>query len=157
MEQLWFTALLNRLFGAPVLSFLLALGIHPKRPATPISNSFAMEVIVMLLLITFFVAVRLRLSVDQPGGLQHSMESIENFIGSMGEEIIGHHYKPYQPYLVALGLFILTSNLIGIIPSFESPTAVPVVPLGCALLTWFYYHFQGLRSQGLGYCNHVLV
>src|ERR1039457_5338733 len=45
-------------------------------------------------------------------------------------------------YLVTLGLFILTCNLIGIIPSFESPTAVPVVPLGCALLTWFYYHFQ---------------
>jgi F-type H+-transporting ATPase subunit a len=93
MEQLWFTELLNRLFGGPVLSLLLTLGIHPKRPATPISNSFAMEVLVMLLLVTFFIAVRLRLSVDQPGGLQHTMEGIENFIGNMGHEIIGHHYK----------------------------------------------------------------
>jgi F-type H+-transporting ATPase subunit a len=156
MEQLWFTALLNRLFGGPVLSLLLALGIHPKHAATPISNSFAMEVVVMLLLITFFVAVRLRLSVDQPGGLQHTMEGIENFIGNMGEEIIGHHYHPYQPYLVALGLFILTSNLIGIIPSFESPTAVPIVPLGCALLTWFYYHFQGIRANGWRYILHFI-
>jgi len=156
MEQLWFTALLNRLFGGPVLSLLLALGIHPKHEATPISNSFAMEVVVLLLLITFFIAVRLRLSVDQPGGLQHTMEGIEGFIGNMGEEIIGHHYKPYQPYLVALGLFILTSNLIGIIPSFESPTAVPIVPLGCALLTWFYYHFQGLRANGIGYFKHFM-
>jgi F-type H+-transporting ATPase subunit a len=156
MEQLWFTALLNRLFGGPVLSLLLALGIHPKHAATPISNSFAMEVVVMLLLITFFVAVRLRLSVDQPGGLQHTMEGIEDFIGNMGEEIIGHHYRPYQPYLVALGLFILTSNLIGIVPSFESPTAVPIVPLGCALLTWFYYHFQGLRQNGAGYFKHFM-
>ena len=156
MEQLWFTALLNRLFGAPVTSLLLALGIHPHHPAAPISNSFAMEVVVMLLLILFFIAVRLRLSVDQPGGLQHTMEGIEGFIGNMGEEIIGHHYRPYQPYLVALGLFILTSNLIGIIPSFESPTAVPVVPLGCALLTWFYYHFQGIRANGLGYFKHFM-
>jgi F-type H+-transporting ATPase subunit a len=156
MEQLWFTALLNRLFGGPVLSLLLALGIHPKHPATPLSNSFAMEVAVMLLLTTFFVAVRLRLSVDQPGGLQHAMEGIEGFIGNMGHEIIGHHYKSYQPYLVALGLFILTSNLIGIIPGFESPTAVAVVPLGCALLTWFYYHFQGLRANGLGYFKHFM-
>src|SRR3977135_4265366 len=156
MEQLWFTALLNRLFGSPVLSLLLALGLHPKHPGTPISNSFAMEVAVMLLLITFFIAVRLRLSVDQPGGLQHTMEGIEGFIGNMGEEIIGHHYKPYQPYLVALGFFILTSNLIGIIPGFESPTAVPIVPLGCALLTWFYYHFQGLKANGFGYFKNFM-
>jgi len=156
MEQLWFTALLNRLFGGPVTSLLVALHIHPKHPATPIPDSLAMEVVVMLVLITFFIAVRLRLSVDQPGALQHTMEGIEDFIGNMGEEIIGHHYSPYQPYLVALGLFILTSNLIGIIPSFDSPTAVPIVPLGCALLTWFYYHFQGLRANGLGYFKHFM-
>jgi F-type H+-transporting ATPase subunit a len=156
MEQLWFTALLNRLFGGFVYSLLTELHIPVRHPATPISNSFAMEVIVMLLLILFFIAVRTRLSVDQPGALQHAVEGIDGFIGNMGEEIIGHHYHPYQPYLVALGLFILTSNLIGIIPSFESPTGVPVVPLGCALLTWFYYHFQGLRANGLGYFKHFM-
>ena len=158
MEQLWFTALLNRLVGGPVYSLLTAMGIpiNPRHAATPISNSFAMEVVVALLLISFFVAVRLRLSVDQPSGLQHAMEGIEGFIGNMGHEIIGHHYKPYLPYLVTLGLFILTCNLIGIIPSFESPTAVPIVPLGCALLTWFYYHYQGLRTNGIGYFKHFM-
>jgi F-type H+-transporting ATPase subunit a len=156
MEQLWFTALLNRLFGGPVLSLLLALGIHPKHAATPISNSFAMEFLVVALLTLFFVAVRMRLSVDRPGGLQHTMEGIEGFIGNMAHEIIGHHYQPYQSYLVALGLFILSCNLIGIIPGFESPTAVPIVPLGCALLTWFYYHFQGVRANGLGYFKHFM-
>ncbi|MGZ7084594.1 MAG: F0F1 ATP synthase subunit A [Candidatus Angelobacter sp.] len=156
MEQLWFTALLNRLFGVPVLHLLLALGIHPKHPLTPISNSFAMEVLVALFLITLFLAVRVRLSVDQPSGLQHSMEWIEGFFGGMGDEIIGHHYHPYHSYLVTLGLFILSCNLIGMIPGFESPTAVPIVPLGCALLTWFYYHFQGLRTNGLGYFKHFM-
>jgi len=156
MEQLWFTALLNRLFGGPVLSLLLALGIHPKHSSAPISNSFAMEVLVALLLITFFTAVRLRLSVEQPGALQQAAEWIENFIGNMGHEIIGHHYKPYHAYLVTLGLFILSCNLIGIIPSLESPTAVPIVPLGCALLTWSYYHFQGLRANGFGYFKHFM-
>ena len=156
MEQLWFTALLNRLFGGPVLQLLLALGIHPKHPATPISNSFSMEVLVALFLISFFLAIRVRLSVDQPGGLQHTIEWIEGFFGGMGDEIIGHHYRPYHGYLVTLGLFILSCNLIGMIPGFESPTAVPIVPLGCALLTWFYYHFQGLRTNGLGYFKHFM-
>jgi F-type H+-transporting ATPase subunit a len=156
MEQLWFTALLNRLFGVPVLHLFLTLGIHPRHPLTPISNSFAMELLVVLLLTLFFLATRARLSVAQPGGLQHAVEWIEGFFGGMGDEIIGHHYRPYHSYLVALGLFILSCNLIGMIPGFESPTAVPIVPLGCALLTWFYYHFQGLRTNGLGYFKHFM-
>jgi F-type H+-transporting ATPase subunit a len=156
MEQLWFTALLNRLFGVPVLHFLLALGIHPRHPLTPISNSFAMEVVVFLFLTSLFLAVRLRLSVDRPSGLQHSMEWIESIIGGMGSEVIGHDYHPYHSYLVTLGFFILSCNLIGMIPGFESPTAVAIVPLGCALLTWFYYHFQGLRTNGLSYFKHFM-
>jgi F-type H+-transporting ATPase subunit a len=156
MEQLWFTELLNKLFGKAVLALLTTLGVHVKHPLTPISNSFAMEVLVALLLITFFSAVRLRLSVDNPKGLQHTMEGIEGFIGGMGEEIIGHHYHKYHAYLVTLGLFILTCNLIGLFPSLESPTAVPIVPLGCALLTWAYYHYQGLRTNGFGYFKHFM-
>jgi len=156
MEQLWFTALLNRLFGVPVLHLLLALGIHPKHPLTPISNSFAMEVVVVLFLTALFLAVRLRLSVTQPNGLQHSMEWVESLIGGMGDEIIGHHYHRYHAYLVTLAFFILSCNLIGMIPGFESPTAVAIVPLGCALLTRFYYHFQGLRANGLGYFKHFM-
>lgn len=158
MEQLWFTALLNRWFGGPVYSLLTAMGIHinPRHAATPISNSFAMEVLVALLLLTFFIAVRLRLSVDRPSGLQHMAEWIEGFVGNMGDEIIGHHYHKYHAYLVTLGLFILTCNLIGLVPSLESPTAVPLVPLGCALLTWFYYHYQGLRANGVGYFKHFM-
>jgi len=156
MEQLWFTALLNRLFGKATLALLMMVGVHPKHPLTPITNSFAMEVLVALLLLTFFLAVRLRLSVDRPGALQHAMEWIEGFVGNMGSEIIGHDYHAYHAYLITLGLFILTCNLIGLLPSLESPTAVAVVPLGCALLTWFYYHFQGLRVNGFGYFKHFM-
>jgi F-type H+-transporting ATPase subunit a len=156
MEQLWFTALLNRAFGPAVLVLLEALGIHPKHPLTPISNSFSMEVLVALLLITYFIAVRMRLSVDQPSGLQHSMEWIEGFFSNMGEEIIGHHYYKYHAYLVTIGLFILSCNLIGLFPGFTSPTGVPIVPLGCALLTWFYYHYQGMRANGFGYFKHFM-
>lgn len=155
MEQLPFTQLLNRLFGGPVLAVLQWLGIHVRHPATPIPNSVAMEVLVVILLMLFFVAVRLRLSVGRPNALQHVMEGVEGFVGNLGKEIIGHGYEPYVPYLVALGLFILTCNLLGLIPTLESPTAVPIVPLGCALLTWFYYHFQGIRANGvLGYLKH---
>jgi F-type H+-transporting ATPase subunit a len=157
MEQLTFTALLNRLFGPAVLALLQALHIHPKHPATPISNSFAMELLVVLLLTIFFIAVRVRLSVERPGALQHTMEGIDGFINGLASETISNHPEKFVPYLTALGMFILCCNLIGLVPGLESPTAVPIVPLGCALLTWFYYHYQGLRANGpLGYLKHFI-
>src|SRR5215470_20206474 len=157
MHQLAFTALLNRLFGPAVAALLEALHIQVKHPATLISNSVAMEILVVLLLTCFFVAVRLRLSVERPGALQHTFEGVNGFIENLAGEIIGHHASKFVPYLTALGLFILTCNLLGLVPGLESPTAVPAVPLGCALLTWFYYHFAGLRENGpIGYLKHFI-
>ena len=156
MEQLTFTAFLNHLFGPSVTALLEALHVHPKHPATPITNSVAMEILVVLLLAAVFILVRLRLSVERPGALQHTMEGINGFIENLADEIIGHHSDRFVPYLTALGMFILTCNLIGLVPGLESPTAVPVVPLGCALLTWFYYHFAGLRENGFGYVKHFI-
>jgi len=157
MEQLAFTAFLNRLFGAPVLALLHALHIYPKHPATPITNPVAMEILVVLLLTLLFVVVRSQLSVERPGALQHTMEGIYGFVNNMAGETISHHPERFVPYLTALGLFILTCNLIGLVPGLESPTAVPAVPLGCALFTWFYYHYYGVRENGpIAYLKHFI-
>ena len=157
MHQLLFTEILNRFFAGPVTALLQALGIHPSHPEAPIPDHVSMQILVVLILTALFVAIRLRLSVDNPGGLQHTMEGIYGFVGNLGHEIIGHHYQEYLPYLIALGVFILTSNLIGLVPGLETPTGKPVVPLGCALVTWFYYHIQGLRRNGMvGYIKHFM-
>jgi F-type H+-transporting ATPase subunit a len=153
-EQLWFTAILNRLFAGPVTSLLLAFHIKPKYPTAPISNSLAMELLVFSFLLISFLLVRSRLSVDRPGALQHAFEGVEGFIQNQSDEIIGHHSEAYTPFLAALGLFILFCNLIGVIPGFESPTAVAVVPLGCALCAFAYYHAQGFKHAGIGYLKH---
>jgi len=49
-----------------------------------------------------------------------------------------------------LFVFILFSNLLGVIPGFESPTMFPQVPLGCALVTFAYYNWMGIRANGIG-------
>ncbi len=153
-EQLWFTALLNRLFASPVTAFLRSLHIEPRHPAAPIANSFAMEILVFLFLLVLFLMVRSRLSVDCPGALQHMFEGVEGFIQNQSNEIIGHHSESYTPFLAALLFFILFCNLIGLVPSFESPTAVAVVPLGCALCAFIYYQAQGFKHAGIGYLKH---
>jgi F-type H+-transporting ATPase subunit a len=156
MHQLPFTALLNHLFAGPANALLNALRLHPVNPATPIPDHLAMQVLVFLILLVFFIAVRASLSVEKPGALQHMMEMVYDFMDVQSEEIIGHGNKRFLSYLITLGLFILCCNLLGLIPFFETPTGVPVVPLGCAVVTWVYYQSQGFRANGLGYVKHFM-
>jgi F-type H+-transporting ATPase subunit a len=156
-EQLWFTEILNRLLGTAVTGLLERLHIHVKQGHPPIPNSAAMEILVCLFLIALFFMVRARLSVDNPGSLQHILEGAVGFIEQQSHEIIGPHSEVHTPFLVSLALFILFCNLIGLIPGFESPTAVPIVPLGCAICAFVYYNIQGVRKQGVRhYAAHFL-
>ena len=155
-EQLPFTALLNHLLGGPVAAAMNAIGIHPTYPNAPIPNAVAMQVLVVILLALVFVIIRSRLSVENPGGIQHLAESVHGFFNELGHELIGHDYKAFVPYVSALGLFILSCCLLGLVPGFESPTATAAVPLGCALTTFVYYHFHGIREHGGGYIKQFL-
>jgi len=153
-EQLWITEKLNHLLAGPVTSLMQAVHVPPQYPEAPIANAFAMEFVVFLFLVLLFLLVRSRLSVESPGGLQHTFEGLHGFISGQCEEIIGHHSDGYVPFLTALFLFILLCNLIGLIPVFESPTAVAVVPLGCAICAFFYYQAQGFKHTGIAYLKH---
>ena len=153
-EQLWFTHILNALFASPVAALLRLVHIEPKYPTAPISNSFSMEVLIFGILLLLFILVRSRLSVDNPGGLQHSFEWLEGLIQDQSNEIIGHHSEGYTAFLMTLTLFILFANLLGLVPTFESPTAVAIVPLGCAVCAFLYYQAQGFKHAGIGYLKH---
>ena len=153
-EQLWFTQILNHLFAGSTTAFLRMLHIEPKYPQAPITNSFSMEVLVFFFLLAIFLMVRSRLSVDSPGSLQHAFEALEGFVVGQSEEIIGHHTEPYIAFFAIIFVFILICNLIGLIPGFESPTGVPVVPLGCAICAFLYYHTQGFKHSGPKYLLH---
>ena len=154
--QLLFTRFLNAHFAAPVTALLEAFHVHPKYPQAPITNAFAMELLVFLGLVAYFVVVRLSLSVEKPNGVQHLAEMTNEFVEEQGESIIGHGYERFVSYLTALFLFILMSNLLGLIPGFESPTANVVVPLGFAIVTFLYYHYHGIRANGGAYIKQFL-
>jgi len=155
-EQLVFTQFLNQHFAAPVDALLRVLHIAPKYPDAPITNAAAMELLVFVTMIVFFLAVRVTLSVERPGPVQHIAELTHEFVSNQGESIIGHGYERFVPYLTMIFVFILLSNLMGLVPGLESPTASAVVPLGLALVTFVYYHFQGLRENRAAYIKQFL-
>jgi F-type H+-transporting ATPase subunit a len=155
-EQLLFTRFLNHLLAGPFPSLLRALHVEPTYPQAPITNAAAMEVLVVGLLLVFFLILRSRLSVESPGGLQHMFEGLHGFVEGQSRDVIGPHSERFTPFLLTLGLFILIGNLFGVVPGLESPTASPVVPLGCAICAFVYYQFQGFRASGVGYLKHFL-
>ncbi len=155
-EQLAFTRFLNAHFAGPVDALLRAVHVHIVNAAAPISNAVAMELIVVALLLLYFVAVRVSLSVDKPGAIQHSAEMVHEFVSEQSESIVGHGYEKFVGYLSTLALFILVMNLLGLVPGLESPTSVVVVPLGIALVTFVYYHYHGIRANGGGYIKQFL-
>jgi F-type H+-transporting ATPase subunit a len=138
--QILFTRFLNAHFAGPVDSVLAAFHVHPAHPSAPMTDSFSMELLVFCVLLCFFLAVRFTLSV----------------VSDQGESIIGHGYEGFLSFLTVLFLFILLCNLVGLIPGLKSPTADIVVPLGCALLTFVFYHIQGIRKHGFGYIKQFL-
>ena len=154
--QLLFTRVLNQHFAGLANSMLAALHIHPEFPQAPITNAVAMELLVFLILILYFVMVRISLNVEKPGPVQHLAEMTHGFVSGQGESIIGHGYERFVGYLTTIFLFILLSNLLGLVPGLESPTANVVVPLGLALLTFVYYHFHGIRANGPAYVKQFL-
>lgn len=169
-EELFLTHFLNHYFGGLAARLLSLLGAHPVaareksqhlftyNPAAPITNFFAMELLVVLILLVLFLWTRARISFDRPRAIQHIFELAEEFVNHQSEEIIpAHGTERFTPFLVALGLFILIANLLGLIPGFESPTATPAVPLGLAIVAWLYYHWHGIRKQGaLAYAKHFM-
>jgi F-type H+-transporting ATPase subunit a len=154
-HRLWFTTLVNKALGAPVAALLARLGHPAADPAYPIPNYIAMEILVALILLVAAIYLRSRLSVESPGKFQLSMEAVLNFIRNMNEEIIGHDSSRYLAMIGTLGIFIAVSNILGLIPTFSTPTGHIEVTLGCAVAAFLYYNFQGLRHHGpLGYLKH---
>jgi F-type H+-transporting ATPase subunit a len=154
-HEIWITALLNSTLAAPANAVMGAVGLNDD-PIHPWSNWMAIEILVTLILVVLFAMVRARLSVDKPGKLQHVLEVIYEFLGAQAEETIGHDAKKFRVYFGTMFIFILAMNLIGLIPGLESPTMFPMVPLGMAVCTVLFYHWQGVRANGVGYVKQFI-
>ncbi len=151
----WLTHLVNHYLGSFALALLAALHIVPADPELPIPEHVVMALLVLVVGTLFAVLLRARLSVDRPGSLQQVAELLlTNPMGfgvrDLLEENTGHEGVRYVAFVGSISLFILIGNLFGFFPFLTAPTGVVGVPLACAVLTFLYFNWQGIRSHGLG-------
>ena len=91
-----------------------------------------------------------------PSGVQNFMEVVIDGVENMVVETMGEHGRPYFPLIATLALFILVSNLIGLIPGFFPPTANINTTAACAVIVFLSTHIVGIKHHGFHYLKHFL-
>lgn len=79
---------------------------------------------------------------------------LETLFGLM-EQIIGPTYKRYVPVIGTIGLFIFTSNLLGLVPGMLPATDNLNTTLALGVVVFVYFNFHGLRAHGLHHLTHL--
>lgn len=156
----WLTHVVNRFLGEYALSLLAMLHIHPSDPATPIPENVVMSLVVLVLGCIGVLWLKPRLSAEKPGAAQQVVELL--FTNPLGfgirdllDENVGHRGRQFVPMVGTVSIFILLSNLLSVVPAFTSPTGEKSVALGCAIITFLYFNWQGLKHHGpMGYAKH---
>ena len=93
-----------------------------------------------------------------PNGSQNLMEAYIGGVISMGADTMGEaNARRYLPLIGSLGIVIVVSNLMGVIPGFESPTANINFTLSLALIVFVYYNYVGIKTNGfINYFKHFM-
>jgi len=131
-------------------------------------NHVGMTIIVaVVLVVTTFVAKGqlVRVMRGSEGGLipeskmtyRNFFEIIAESLFKLTESVIGHHDAPiYFPIIGTLFIFIVTSNLVGLIPSFLPPTDNMNTTLALGVFVFLYYNYAGFKAHGVAYFKHFL-
>lgn len=111
--------------------------------------------VVMLILIIVGVLASRSLKMV-PTGAQNFMEYIIGGLESIIEDTMGPKGKAYFPLIATIALFILISNLVGLIPGFFPPTANLNTNAALALTVFALTHIIGVKEHGFGYLKHFV-
>lgn len=135
-----------------LFTFLGAIGGHGQEWI--ILSHFAL-VLVVVFLVARSATKKMQLV---PTGSQNVMEAFIGGVISMGADTMGEtNARKYLPLIGSLALVIFFSNMMGVIPGFESPTANINFTLALALMVFVYYNYVGIKLNGfINYFKHFM-
>ena len=124
-----------------------AFGVYTPENAIPwYTVMFVLACIISLVLIWIFKG---KLSEDEPGHGQQTLEVGVLAVRSMLEDIVGPHGLKYFPVVMTFAVLILVSNLMGLFPLFMSPTSATSVTFALGISSFVYYNYIGIKENGL--------
>jgi F-type H+-transporting ATPase subunit a len=157
-HPLWIVQAVNALFGPMVAALLTAMGRPPAAGEEVIPPYLVMVALIFVVWTVVCLLIGRSLSVANPGKLQIVFEDGIGLVKSLLHDYIGTKGERYLPLIFTMFVFILTGNLMGLVPGLMAPTSSINVTLGCALTVWVYYHFHGIKEQGVvAYFKHFAM
>jgi F-type H+-transporting ATPase subunit a len=81
-------------------------------------------------------------------------EVFTEYIGSLSDQVIGHHGRVFAPYFTAVFTYILFNNLVGLIPGMTPATENFNTTFAFGIFSFLAYNVIGLKEGGLGYLKH---
>jgi F-type H+-transporting ATPase subunit a len=128
---------------------------HPpifRLPGIPDHVTYTWVVMIILAGLAFAASRNVALV---PRGLQNFFEVVLEQFQQMVDDVIGPEGRRFLPLIATLGLFILTGNLLSLVPGMTGPTTNLNTTAACALIVFVSYHYIGVRKQGaLTYLKH---
>jgi F-type H+-transporting ATPase subunit a len=159
----WYPDLLNYFQENFSETVVFRSGILPKERIFETAHHIFAALLVLIILVTISLIARYRLKnieealIPSPKiTVANVLEVLVAVIMSLMRDIIGKDYKRHVPMVGTLALFILVSNLLGLIPGFIPPTNNLNTTIGCGLIVFFYFNFHGLRVHGMGHITHLI-
>lgn len=104
----------------------------------------------LMVFLTLVCAFGMRRAKIDAGPLQSVLEILVETIESQVKGVVNRDPWPYLPLLGTLFLFLVTANILNVIPGLSPPTAHIETPAALAALVFVSVHFFGIRSHGLG-------
>ncbi len=143
-------------------SFFAKFGTTPEAVFGPYTLENAipwytvMFVIACILSVTIIWILKGKLSEEEPGYGQQTLELGVLAVRGMIEDIIGPQGLKYFPVVMTFAVLILVSNLMGLFPLFMSPTAAVSVTFALGISSFLYYNYIGIKENGLfGHLGHL--
>jgi F-type H+-transporting ATPase subunit a len=124
-------------------------GNGPVEWYTPTNATLWMALSVLVIFMIFVIGSRGRSEI--PSRIQSVGELAYSFIYKMVEDVAGHDGVKYFPLVMSLFLFILTANMLGLIPMSFTPTSHIAVTAVLGFGVFFFVTLLGLYKHGLGF------
>src|ERR1043165_7061997 len=116
-----------------------------------------MALLAFLICLVLFPLATRRLSRDNPGPLQQTLELLLTGLRDMMHDIIGHGSERYLAMITAFTVFIFISNIFGLFYFLQPPTSNPNTTFALSITSFLYFNYQGIRTQGLlHYLGHFM-
>ena len=93
---------------------------------------------------------------DEGVTLRNVMEVLVDALANLARDVIGEDWRRYFPLVGTIFLFILVSNLLGLVPGLGGATSSINTTTAWALISFAVYNGVGIQKHGFGYIKQFM-